>query len=76
MFVNLNILSFGEQLCKSVFSFKKIIINSDNSLVHGIVNSAALSFSKILTWWSDILNTKKLFLSVNYILLSFNKHLN
>ena len=76
MFVNLNILSFVEQMCKSVFSFKKRIINSDNSLVHGIVNSAASSFSKIWTWWSDILNTKKVFLSENYILLSFNKHLN
>ena len=57
MFVNLNILSFGEQLQKSVFSFRKRIINSDNSLVHGIVNSAAPLFSKIWAWWSDVLNT-------------------
>ena len=57
IFVNLNILSFGEQLRKSVFSFRKRIINSDNSLVHGIVNSASLLFSKIWAWWSDILNT-------------------
>ena len=57
MVVNLNILSFGEQLLKSVFSFRKIIMNSDNSLVHGIVNSASPLFSKIWAWWSDILNT-------------------
>ena len=47
MFVNLNILTFGEQLQKSVFSFRTRIINSDNSLVHGIVNSASPLFSKI-----------------------------
>ena len=47
MFVNLNILSFGKQLRKSVISFKKRIINSDNSLVHGIVNSASPLFSPI-----------------------------
>ena len=57
MFVNLNILSFGELLRKSVFSFRKRIINSDISLVHGIVNSAVSLFSKIWTLWSDILNT-------------------
>ena len=47
MFVNLNILSIGEQLRKSDFSFRKYIINSDNSLVHGIVNSTALLSRKI-----------------------------
>ena len=57
MFVNLNILSFGEQLRKSVFSFRKIIINSDNSLVHGIVNSALPLFSQIWAWWNDVLST-------------------
>ena len=57
MFVNLNILSFGEQLQKSGFSFRKRIINSDNSLVHGIVNAASPLYSKIWALWSDILNT-------------------
>ena len=57
MFVNLNILSFGEQLRKSVFSFRKRIIYSDNSLVHSIVNSVAPLYSKIWAWWSDIFNT-------------------
>ena len=36
-------------------SFRKRIIKSDNSLVHGIVNSASPLFSKIWAWWSDIL---------------------
>ena len=56
MFVILDILSFGDQLQKSVFNFSKIIINSDNSLVYGIVNFAAPLISKIWAWWSDILN--------------------
>ena len=57
MFVNLSILSFGEQLRKSVFSFRTRIINSDNSLVHGVVNSASPLFSQIWSWCSDVLNT-------------------
>ena len=57
MFVNLNILSFGEQLRKSVFSFRTRIINSDNSLVYGIVTSASPLFSKIMAWCSDVFNT-------------------
>ena len=57
MFVNLNILFFCEHLRKSVFIFRKKNINSDNSLVYGIVNSAAQLFSRIWAWWSDILNT-------------------
>ena len=43
MFVNLNILPFGEQLRKFVFSFRTRIIISGNSLVHCIVNSASPS---------------------------------
>ena len=39
MFVNLNSLSFGEQLRKSVFSFRTRIINLDNSLVHGDIKT-------------------------------------
>ena len=39
-------VSFGEQLQKSVFSFRNRIFNSDNSLVHSIVNSVAPLFSK------------------------------
>ena len=55
MFVNLNTLSFSEQLRKFVFGFRKRIINSDKSLIHSIVNSVASLFSKIWAWWSDIL---------------------
>ena len=58
---------FGEQLRKSVFSFKKRIINLDNSLVHGIVNSASPLFSQIWAWWSDILNTYLVHICVGII---------
>ena len=57
MFVNLNISSLGEQLQKSIFSFRTTIINSDTLLVHVIVNSASPLFSKTWAFWSDILNT-------------------
>ena len=39
MFVNLNMPSFSELLRKFEFSFKTIIIRSDNSSVNGIVTS-------------------------------------
>ena len=55
MFVNLNISSFNELLRKFVFSFKTRIIESDNSLVNGIVTSTISLFSSIWAWWSDIL---------------------
>ena len=46
MFVNLNIpASFNELLRKFVFSFKARIIESDNSLVNGIVTSTISLFS-------------------------------
>ena len=57
MFVNLSILSFGDHLRKSSFSFRERIINLDNSLVYGIVTAAASLFSKIWAWWNDNLNT-------------------
>ena len=57
MFVNLNILSFNELLRKFVFSSKTRIIESDNSLVNGIVTSTISLFSSIWAWWSDILDT-------------------
>ena len=46
MLVNLNILSFSEQLRKSIFRVRTRIINSENSLVQGIVNSASTLFRK------------------------------
>ena len=57
MFVNLNIPSVNELLRKFVFSFKTRIIESDNSLVNGIVTSTISLFSSIWAWWSDILDT-------------------
>ena len=57
MFVKLYIPSFNELLRKFVFSFKTRIIESDNSLVNGIVKSTIPLFSSIWAWWSDILDT-------------------
>ena len=57
MFVNLNIPPFKELLRKFVFSFQTRIIESDNSLVNGIVTSTISLFSTIWAWWSDILDT-------------------
>ena len=50
MFVNLNIPSFNKLLRKLVFSFKTRIIESDNSLVNGIVTSTISLFSSISAW--------------------------
>ena len=47
MFVNLNVLLFNELLQKFVFSFKTRIIESDNSLVNGIVTSTILLYTSI-----------------------------
>ena len=57
MFVSLNIPSFNELLRKFVVSFKTRMIESDNSLVNGIVTSIIPLFSSIWAWWSDILDT-------------------
>ena len=57
MFVKLNIPSCNELLRKFVFSFKTRIIESDNSLVNGIVTSTIPLFSSIWAWWSDTLDT-------------------
>ena len=57
MFVNLNIPSFNELLRKLVFSFMTRIIESDNSLVNGIVTSTIPLLSSKWAWWSDILDT-------------------
>ena len=57
MFINLNIPSLNELLQKFVFSFKTRIIESDNSLVNGIVTSTISLLSSIWVWWSDILDT-------------------
>ena len=47
MFVNLNILSFGELLRKFVYSFQSRLIISDNILLSGIFNSTTPLYSPI-----------------------------
>ena len=51
MFVNLNILSFGELLRKFVYSFQSRLIISDNILPSGIFNSTTPLYSPI---WARI----------------------
>ena len=55
MFVNLNILSFGELLRKFVYSFQSRVIMSDNILLSGISYSTAPLYSPIWAWWHTIL---------------------
>ena len=50
IFVNLNIPLFHELLRKFIISFKTRIIESDNSLVNGIVTSTISLFSSIWAW--------------------------
>ena len=47
MFVNLNILSFGELLRKFVYSFQSRVIMSDTILLSGNFNSTAPLYSPI-----------------------------
>ena len=55
MFVNLNILSFGELLRKYVYSFQSRLIISDNILLSGIFNSTTSLYYPIWAWWHNIL---------------------
>ena len=55
MFVNLNILSFGELLRKFVYSFQSRLIISDNILLSGIFNSTTPLYSPIWALWHTIL---------------------
>ena len=56
MFVNLNILLFGELLRKYVYSFRNRLESSKNSIIHGIYLSQFLLQSGIWVWWRDILS--------------------
>ena len=60
MIVNLNIPSFSELLQIFLLSFKTRIIESDNSLVNGIVTSTIPLFSSIWAWRSDVFDTHPL----------------
>ena len=55
MFVNLNILSFGELLRKFVYSFQSRVIMSDNILLSGISYSITPLYSPIWVLWYTIL---------------------
>ena len=50
MFVNLNIISFGELLRKFVNSFQSRFIISENILLSGIFNSTTPLYSPIWAW--------------------------
>ena len=56
MVEDLNIPSFDELLQKFMFSYKRRIQDSSNSLVNGIVKFSRLLFRKIWAWWSDNFN--------------------
>ena len=51
---------FEELSRKFVISFRSRFQDSSNTLANGIGKSSLILFSKIWTWWNDILNTKPL----------------
>ena len=51
MFVQCNILSFGELLKKSMFAFRGRIQSSNNTIIQCMVNSVALLVSNVWKWW-------------------------
>ena len=57
MFVQCNILSFGELLRKSIFAFRGRIKSSNNRSIHCIVNSVAPLVSNVWKWWRTTLYT-------------------
>ena len=56
VFVNLNILSFGELLRKYVYNFRNRLETSDNVIIRGIYLSHIIFQSGIWDWWRDILS--------------------
>ena len=56
MFVNLNILSFGELLRKYVYNFRNRLETSDKVIIRGIYLSHIIFQSGIWDWWRDILS--------------------
>ena len=57
MFVQCNILSFGDFLRKSIFAFQGRIKSSNNTIIHCIVNSVAPQVSIVWKWWRTTLYT-------------------
>ena len=57
MFVQCNLLSFGELLRKSIFAFRGRIQSSNNTVIKCMVNSVAPLVSNVLKWWRTTLYT-------------------
>ena len=57
MFVQCNILSFGELLRKSIFAFRGRIQSSNHTIIKCMVNSVAPLVSNVLKWWRTTLYT-------------------
>ena len=57
MFVQCNILSFGELLRKSIFAFRGGIQSSNNTIIQCMVNSVAPLVSNVWKWWRTTLYT-------------------
>ena len=57
MFVQCNLLSFGELLRKSIFAFRGRIQSSNNAIIKCIVNSVAPLVSNVWKWWRTTLYT-------------------
>ena len=54
MFVQCNLLSFGELLRKSLFAFRGRIQSSNNTVIKCMVNSVAPLVSNVWKWWRTI----------------------
>ena len=57
MFVQCNLLSFGELSRKSIYAFRGRIQSSDNTIIKCMVNSVAPLVSNVWKWWRTTLYT-------------------
>ena len=57
MFVQCNLLSFGELLRKSIFAFRGRIQSSNNTVIKCMVNSVVPLVSNVWKWWRTTLYT-------------------
>ena len=57
MFVQCNIVSYGDLLRKSIFAFRGRIQCSNNTIITCMVNSVAPLVSNVWKWWRTILYT-------------------
>ena len=57
MFVQCNLLSFGELLRKSIIAFRGRIQSSNNTIIKCMVNSVAPLVSNVWKWWRTTLYT-------------------